>query len=237
MSLVFYLTASFCPEPRSLHSDIRTVRTRVHQTITLNRLRTLMLHCNKLKSEDGVGSPAWHDWIGGVHVELPIMLGKSQVIRKWELLLLVPRKKGRTWKQASARPELLLLSISQWPALGERELWPVLGTWPPCAWVSHLWCRVRLCGTDISSGHFPILSSFWTMSWPIYNELFWELLPSNPPPLKFLITIFFLWLEMRQRKGGGQRLMMNDFVIILSRPGGKVIWAGKWEGLLLDFWK
>lgn len=73
------------------------------------------------------------------------------------------------------------------------------------------------------------------MSWPIYNELFWELLPSNPPPLKFLITIFFLWLEMRQRKGGGQRLMMNDFVIILSRPGGKVIWAGKWEGLLLDF--
>lgn len=61
------------------------------------------------------------------------------------------------------------------------------------------------------------------MSWPIYNELFWELLPSKPPPfLKFLIAIF-LWLEMRQRKReGGQRLMMNDFVIIiLSRPGGK----------------
>lgn len=60
------------------------------------------------------------------------------------------------------------------------------------------------------------------MSWPIYNELFWELLPSKLPPfLKFLIAIFYGLKWDRERGREAQRLMMNDFIIILSRPGGK----------------
>lgn len=53
------------------------------------------------------------------------------------------------------------------------------------------------------------MNYFWILT---IKHIFWVI---------FSLQIFMAWNEI-EKEGGGHRLMMNDFVIIiLSRPGGK----------------